>query len=71
MMRGDPVSITLDNPSAREIRNTKLEMWADWEALNEMPGEVVVRRGHDMMKDCRFATIIVRSTIPRTMKWNG
>lgn len=70
-MRGDPVVVTLDSPSARQIRNRKLDLLTDWETRNDMPGEVVVRRGYDVMKDCTFATITARSAVPRTMKWNG
>lgn len=70
-MLPEPSIRTLYSASAKLIRNTKLEMWAEWEARYEMPGVVSVHRGFDLTKDAPFATITVRSTIPATMKWNA
>lgn len=70
-MNGEPFVTTLKRPSAKLIRNTKLEMWAAWEAENEMPGEPVVYRGFDLLEDAPFARITIRAAVPRTMKWNG
>lgn len=70
-MNGDPVVVTLKRPSAKLIRDRKLEMWAAWEAENGIPGEPVVYRGFDLLEDTPFARITIRSAVPRTMKWNG
>lgn len=69
-MLPEPVTVTLIRPSARQIRETKLDLWRDWEAANNMPGDVRVHRSYDVLRDCPIATITVRSAIPATMKWN-
>lgn len=70
-MKGDPVAVTLKRPTAKRIRDTKLEMWAAWEAENEMPGEPVVYRSFDLMEDAPIVRITIRAAVPRNMKWNG
>jgi hypothetical protein len=70
-MRGDPLSETLINPSAKQIRDRKIDLWRQWQALNDMPGEIIVRRGYDLLAEGRSVMIIVRSLVPRHMTWNG
>lgn len=70
-MRGDPVSQTFADHSVKQVRDKKLEMLADWEEANNMPGKVIVRRGYDFQQNAVVTTITVRSTIPRHMRWNG
>lgn len=70
-MLPEPVRRTLYRASARLIRDTKVEMQADWEVTFAMPSVVSVRRGFDLVADAQFATITVRSAIPATMKWNA
>ena len=68
-MRGDPISELLDGHRVREVRNKKLEMLADWEETNQMPGKVIVRRDYDFEHDREVTIITVRSAIPRHMRW--
>lgn len=70
-MRGDSISDTLIAPSAKQIRDRKLALWAEWQEANHMPGEIIVRRGYDLMADAKTTMIIVRSAIPRHMVWSG
>jgi hypothetical protein len=70
-MNGETLVVTLKRPTAKLIRDTKLDLWAAWEAENEMPGYPVVYRGFDLMEDAPFAQITIRAAVPRTMKWNG
>lgn len=70
-MRGDPIFETLVDPTAKQIRDCKLDLWARWQELNHMPGEIIVRRRFDLLANARTAMVIVRSAIPRHMVWNG
>jgi|GEM_PF-5020912 len=68
-MTGEPVTITLHRPSAKQIRNAKIELWRDWEEANNAPGEVVVRRGFDITAGCDVARITARSILPANFRW--
>lgn len=69
-MLPEPVTVTLESPSARLIRETKMKLWAEWEADNNMPGEPIVKRGYDLARGCAVARITIRSIIPANFRWS-
>lgn len=69
-MIGDPVCAFLEGHRVRAVRDKKIEMLADWEETNQMPGKVIVRRDYDFEHDREVTIITVRSAIPRHMRWN-
>jgi hypothetical protein len=66
------MTVTLLRPSVKQIGDAKVKLWRDWEAANNAPGEVRVRRGFDITLGCDVARITVRSTLPAHFRWiNG
>jgi len=68
-MPAEAVTATLLHPTAKSIRDTKLQMWRDWEEATGEPGEIRVYRVYDLERDCPSAVIVVRSSVPRGFRW--
>ena len=54
----------LVRPTILQIRNKRIEMMAEWTELNGGPCETFVHRAHDVVLDCKVATITCRSSMP-------
>lgn len=63
------ITATIIRPSMRQIRDKRIDMQREWEAANNAPCETIVRRGYDIARDCKTATIICKSVLPPNFTW--